>query len=499
MNHIRIFDTTLRDGEQAPGCSMHVKEKLETARMLSQLNVDVIEAGFAASSDEDFKAVQAIAAEIKNAEVASLCRALQPDIDAGYSAVKNAQAPMLHIFLATSPIHMQYKLRMTEDEVLERIAASVAYAKTKIGNVQFSAEDATRSNLDFLTKALSVAVKSGANIINIADTVGYSTPEEINFIVETLLKRVEGIEKVCFGIHCHNDLGMAVANTLSAIKAGARQADCTINGIGERSGNAALEEVVMALKTRADVYGGESRVETRNIYKACKLVSGITGMQIAPNKAIVGANAFAHESGIHQHGIINERSTYEIITPSDVGIKDNSIILGKHSGRHAFCEYLHWMGYEVTPEQEEKFFQMFKELAEKKKFVSSKDIQSIIAHSDISQILMYQLVDFDIKLDKEGGANAKITLSCEGEIKNGTATGNGAVDAAFKAIGSILGKELSLKSYSLQAVTEGKDALGEATVRIADQDYEVLGRGVSTDIIEASILAYLDGANKLTD
>jgi len=499
MKKIRIFDTTLRDGEQAPGCSMHVREKMEIAKMLALLNVDAFEAGFAASSEEDFQAVSTIAKEIKGREIATLCRSLEQDIDIGYKAIKSADSPMLHIFLATSPIHMQYKLKMEESEVLESIAHSIAYAKKYLNNIQFSAEDATRSNISFLAKALSVAIKNGATSVNIADTVGYTTSTEISFIVKELLEKTDGIEKVNFGIHCHNDLGMAVSNTLSAIQSGVNQCDCTINGIGERSGNASLEEVVMALKTRQDIFGCETQINTRNIYKSCKLVSGITGMQIPVNKAIVGANAFAHESGIHQHGIINERSTYEILTPVDVGIKDNSIILGKHSGRHAFCEYLKCMGYEFSEEEEERYFQLFKLLAEKKKFVSSRDIQSIIAHNDISQIKLYQLKKFNIDLDNAKGANAKIILSCKGEEKTAEATGNGAVDAAFKAISIIIGKELVLKNYSLQAVTEGKDALGEATVRLADNSYEVLGRGVSTDIIEASILAYLDGANKLTD
>ena len=380
MKRIRIFDTTLRDGEQSPGCSMNLTEKIEMARQLEKLGVDVIEAGFAIASPMDHKSVQTIAAAVSNCTVASLARCTKGDIDAAWDAVKEAKHPRIHVFLATSDIHMEYKLKMTREQVLERISSMVAYAKSFCDDIEFSAEDASRSDRAFLAQCYTNAVAAGATTLNVPDTVGYSTPQEMAELITYLKEHVEGIENTDISVHCHDDLGMAVANTLACIKAGATQVECTVNGIGERAGNASLEEIVMALHTRRDFYEAETGINTRQIYNSSKLLSNITGVPIPPSKAIVGANAFAHESGIHQHGVISNAQTYEIMKSTDVGIPQNTMVLGKHSGKHALREKLASMGYELDDQEMENVFARFKDLADKKKNITGSDIEALVLH-----------------------------------------------------------------------------------------------------------------------
>ncbi|MGI6577948.1 MAG: 2-isopropylmalate synthase [Eubacteriales bacterium] len=497
-NHIKIFDTTLRDGEQSPGCSMNLQEKLEIAKQLEKLKVDVIEAGFPIASPGDLEAVIAISKEIKDSAVCGLARALPKDIDAAYEGIKNAVAPRIHTFIATSPVHMQYKLRMTPEQVIENAATMVAYAKKYVSDVEFSAEDACRSEPEFLVKVIQAAIDSGATVINIPDTVGYITPTEIYNLITYIKNNTRGIEKVELSVHCHNDLGMAVANSLSAVRAGATQVECTINGIGERAGNASLEEVVMAIATRGTFLNAKTGINTQQIYKASRLLSSITGIQMPPNKAIVGSNAFAHESGIHQHGVLAERTTYEIMTPESVGIPKNLMVLGKHSGRHAFKTRLHELGYELSQEELDQAFKMFKNLADKKKVITDRDIEAIVGgHSVSVKSGYYQLDNFVINSSNTISSTALISLFAGEEKIENVARGFGPIDSAFNAINLIVGKEFKLVDYSLRSVTEGKDALGEAIVKLRNGGNIVTGRGVSTDIIEASIKAYINGVNKL--
>ncbi|MDR0856712.1 MAG: 2-isopropylmalate synthase [Clostridiales bacterium] len=495
MRTIKIFDTTLRDGEQSPGCSMRLSEKLEIAKQLEILGVDIIEAGFAISSPGDFESVASVAKTVKNCTVASLARAKKEDIDAAYHALQGAVDPRIHIFLATSPLHLQYKLKISQDEALHRIAASVAYARTLCANVEFSAEDAARTDLEFLAKAFTVAVKAGATVINVPDTVGYCLPGEMSQKVEYLLGHVDGIEKVEISAHNHDDLGMAVANSLSMVLAGASQIECTVNGIGERAGNTALEEVVMAIHTRAALFGCTTRINTKEIYKTSRLLSSVTGVSVPPAKAVVGANAYAHESGIHQHGVLANPETYEIINPADVGIPQNKIVLGKHSGRHAFAEHLKELGYTLTDEQINKAFDDFKALCDKKKYVSNKDVQALIAGNVMSDS-KYSLLDFSVESHKDEDSVADLALQCGEKRMQRTATGGGPVNSAFKALNALFDKEIELLDYAVTSVGAGVDALGEASVRLGYNGMTVHGRGVSTDVLEASILAYLDGVNK---
>jgi 2-isopropylmalate synthase len=499
MKHIKIFDTTLRDGEQAPGCSMNLKEKLEVAKALERLNVDIIEAGFAISSKGDFESVKSVAETVKNSSVASLARAIPKDIDAAYEAVKNAVSPRIHIFLATSPIHMEYKLKMSPSQVLENIEAMTKYAKKYVPDVEFSAEDAMRSDPEFLAKAVRAAIKAGATTINIPDTVGYSTPREMAERITYLRKAVPETEGIVLSVHCHNDLGMAVANSLAAVEAGALQVECTINGLGERAGNAAMEEIVMAINTRKNIYGGETRIKTNEIYRASRLVYNIIGMRAPINKAIVGDNAFAHESGIHQHGVLANRATYEIMTPESVGIPSNNMVFGKHSGRHAIQNRLKELGYNLTPEEMDVLFASFKDLADKKKKINDADLEALVGHKVKSSTANEFTLDrFTVNSGNYVTSNAIVRLSNGGKVFEEVAIGDGPVDAAFKAVDKIIKTPPhSLDDYSIQSVGEGKDALGEAFVRIKCGDEIVTGRGLSTDIIEASIIAYINGLNKL--
>ena len=494
---IKIFDTTLRDGEQSPGCSMNLPEKLEMARQLDRLGVDIIEAGFAIASPEDFKSVQAIASIIKDAKVISLARALKKDIDRAYEAVKGAAHPAIHVFLATSDVHMEYKLRMTREQVLAQTREMVAYARSLCEHVEFSAEDASRSDRAFLAEVFSTAVEAGATVLNAPDTVGYVTPQEMFDMISYLKQNVRGVENVDISTHCHNDLGLAVANSMAAIAAGATQVECTVNGIGERAGNASLEEIVMGIKTRRDFYGVDCNIDTRQLYRTSKLLSSITGVPIAPNKAIVGANAFAHESGVHQHGMMANRNTYEIMTPESVGIAQTTMVLGKHSGKHAFSERIRELGFEVEGEELEKAFARFKEVADKKKTVTDKDILALIRTQKTVMMPVYELKSFVINAGTDISATATVKLEKDGEVMEAVATGSGPIDAAFSAMDHIIQSGAELETYSIQAVTEGEDALGEVTVRLRHDGQTISGRGVSTDILEASIRAYINGMNKI--
>lgn len=501
MKRIRIFDTTLRDGEQSPGCSMNLTEKIEMARQLEKLGVDVIEAGFAIASPMDHKSVQTIAAAVSNCTVASLARCTKGDIDAAWDAVKEAKHPRIHVFLATSDIHMEYKLKMTREQVLERISSMVAYAKSFCDDIEFSAEDASRSDRAFLAQCYTNAVAAGATTLNVPDTVGYSTPQEMAELITYLKEHVEGIENTDISVHCHNDLGMAVANTLACIKAGATQVECTVNGIGERAGNASLEEIVMALHTRRDFYEAETGINTRQIYNSSKLLSNITGVPIPPSKAIVGANAFAHESGIHQHGVISNAQTYEIMKSTDVGIPQNTMVLGKHSGKHALREKLASMGYELDDQEMENVFARFKDLADKKKNITGSDIEALVLHRRNAFIGTCKLLGHVVNTGHGVPNTSYIKLQRGDEVLEDVAIGTGPLDASFQAINRMLGMEdIRLESFSLNAVTDGEDAVGEAVVKLEDKNGATYtGTGLSTDIIESSIRAYVNGINKMME
>ncbi|MGN1015305.1 MAG: 2-isopropylmalate synthase [Butyricicoccus sp.] len=495
---IKIFDTTLRDGEQSPGCSMDLREKIEVARQLETLGVDIIEAGFAIASPGDAAAIAAIANTIKNSSVCSLARATKKDIDAAYNAVKNAVAPRIHTFIATSPIHMQYKLKMTPEEVLQRASDMVAYAKGYVSDVEFSCEDATRSDPEFLCRVLEAVIKSGATTVNIPDTNGYMLPAEYASLIRYLRERVPGIENVTISCHNHNDLGMGVATSLAAVEAGIGQIECTLNGIGERAGNASLEEIVMALRTRKDYFDVDTRIDTTQIYRSCRMIETITGVAIAPTKPIVGMNAFAHESGIHQHGVLNNPQTYEIMTPESIGIPQNAIVLGKHSGRHAFEARLKELGYDLTQEKLDKAFEKFKALADKKKVIKDRDLEAIIGVVPVSGPVRYTLKDYVINSGNTINTTAVIKVIRGDEVFERVALSDGPVNASFAAINKIVGCDIELLDYSLKALTDGQDAQAEAVVKIRfDGDHEVItGRGISTDIVEASIKAYINGINK---
>lgn len=498
MKTIKIFDTTLRDGEQSPGCSMNLAEKIEVAKQLELLKVDVIEAGFAVSSPGDFKSVQTIANTVKNCAVASLARSMQKDIDASYDALKNAAAPRIHIFIATSPLHMQYKLKMTEEQVLEHIRQSVSYAKKLVSDIEFSAEDASRSDLEFLAKAVKSAIDAGATTVNIPDTVGYALPQEMYDRILYLKQNVEGIERADISVHCHDDLGMAVANSLASVGAGATQIECTVNGIGERAGNASLEEVVMAIHTRRALFDADTNINTKQLYRTSRMLSKIIGVSIPPNKAIVGANAFAHESGIHQHGVLANRETYEIMTPESVGLVTNKMVLGKHSGRHAFDDFMKELGYNLSTEELDTAFAQFKELCDKKKEVTEYDVEALVAQKAAKVVEHFRLKQFVVNSGNTIQATANVTLEdMSGAEQEQVALGDGPIDAAYQAIENIVQMPLKLQNYKINAVSHGEDALGEVVVKVASENRTVTGRGLSTDIIEASMLAYINAINKL--
>jgi 2-isopropylmalate synthase len=497
MQRLIIFDTTLRDGEQAPGASLNEKEKLEVAFQLERLGIDVIEAGFPVSSKGDFNAVKRIAESIKRSSICALARCLKNDIDAASNALKSASNPRIHIFLATSKIHMKYKLQKTEEEVLKLAVEAVKYAKRKVSNIEFSAEDATRSDRQFLFKVIEAVIENGAKTVNIPDTVGYTEPQEFGCLIHDIFNNVFNINKAVISVHCHNDLGLAVANSLMAVKNGARQVECTINGIGERAGNAAVEEIIMSVITRKDIFGElKTNIDTKQIMNTSRLVSKLTGFAIAPNKAIVGANAFKHESGIHQDGILKERSTYEIISPEMVGASGSGLVLGKHSGRHAFKERLQALGIKLNEQDLERTFVKFKELADKKKTVYDDDLIAIIEDQIGNIAEEWKLVSFSITSATAEAPSAKVTLKRKNKEITKSSSGDGPVDACYKAIDKMTGVKVKLMEYHLDAVTSGKDALGEANVKVKLGSGIINGRGTSTDIIESSIRAYLGAINK---
>lgn len=499
VRKVKIFDTTLRDGEQSPGCSMHLNEKLDVAEALEAMGVDVIEAGFPAASEGELKAVREIAAVLKRSTVAALCRCRKEDIDKGYEAVKDAAHPRLHVFLATSPIHLEYKLRINEDTAIDMIRTHTEYARTLVDDVEFSFEDATRTPHEFLARAARTALEAGATTLNFPDTVGYATPAEMKEMIDYIRANVEGIDKADISVHCHNDLGMAVANSLSAAEAGATQIECTVNGIGERAGNAAMEEIVMAIRTRRDRFGLYTDIVTERIFRTSQLVSGIVGIKLPPNKAVVGKNAFAHESGIHQHGVLANKATYEIMSPKDIGVPENTLLLGKHSGKHAFQELLEEMGYTLTKEQVDAYFPRYKDLADRKKEVTRSDIDALMAGAFRRRVKrIYSLKDYEVTAYKNS-ASALISLEAEGRIHSDRMTGDGPVDAGFKAINSLTGQNFKLMDYQVHSVSEGKDALGEATVKLASPEdgRTMTGKGISTDVLEASLIAYINATNKL--
>ena len=496
-NLIKIFDTTLRDGEQAPGCSMNENEKLKVALNLEKLGVNIIEAGFPIASEGDFNSVKLIAENIKDCEVAGLSRANLKDIDRAWEAIKKAANPRIHTFIATSDIHLKYKLKKTKDEVLSIIKDSVTHSAKYTKNVEFSCEDATRTDLDFLYKAIGVAIKAGATTINIPDTVGYSVPSEFGAIIKNLHENVDNISNIIISVHCHNDLGLAVANSLAAIHEGARQVECTINGLGERAGNASLEELVMALRVRNDLNPFVTRLDTKQIYPCSKLVSSVTGVSVQPNKAIVGANAFAHEAGIHQDGVLKESMTYEIMDPSEVGIPSNHIVLGKHSGRHAFRDRLNQFGYELSEDNFEIAFIKFKELCDKKKYVFDEDIFSLVNEEFMRLSDFYQLATIECSSGSEIKPVAKIVMIVNGEHVHVEESGDGPMDSVFKAISEAAKVYPTLDSYSVASVTEGMDAQAEVSVSIKHEDFFARGKGASTDVIVASAKAFINALNNL--
>ena len=495
--YIRIFDTTLRDGEQSPGASMNTAEKLRLATQLESLGVDTIEAGFPAASDGDFEAVAEIARKIKTAEVAALARTSVGDINRAWEAIQSAAKPKIHTFIATSDIHLEYKLRMSRDEVVQEAVNAVSYAKTLTPEVEFSAEDGSRSDRDFLCKVFEAAINAGATVINLPDTVGYAVPHEFAELVTYVRKHTPNIDRAVLSVHCHNDLGLATANTLAAIDAGARQAEVTINGIGERAGNTSLEEVVMATETRPNVFALNTRIKTELIYPISRLVSMITGIIVQPNKAIVGANAFAHEAGIHQDGMLKNPMTYEIMSPETIGLSRNKLVLGKHSGRHALHEHLKNMGYDLTDSELKKVFKRFKELADKKKHVMDEDMEALVAEEILRTKEIFKLEYMNVTSGTTVMPMASIKLSINGRSVKGAGYGNGPVDSAFNTIATLSGTSSELLRFSVSALTGGTDAQGEVTVRLRENGLVALGRGSDPDIITASAKAYINGLNRL--
>lgn len=494
-----IFDTTLRDGEQSPGASMTREEKVRIAKALERMKVDVIEAGFPMASQGDFEAVQAVARNIKDSVVCGLSRALDKDIDRAAEALREAKAFRIHTFIATSPIHMKEKLRMHPDQVVEQAVAAVKRARRYTDNIEFSPEDAGRSELDFLCRVIEAVIAAGANTVNIPDTVGYSIPHEFGKLIHHLIERVPNSDQAIFSVHCHNDLGLAVSNSLAAVRNGARQVECTINGLGERAGNAALEEVVMAVRTRSDIFHCHTTLDTTQIVNCSRLVSGITGFPVQPNKAIVGANAFAHESGIHQDGVLKSRETYEIMCAKDVGWSDNRMVLGKHSGRNAFRSRLVELGTVFESEEDlNAAFARFKELADKKHDIFDEDLQALVTDTNLdAENEQVKLISLKVCSETGETPKAEVVLSLQGEEESGVAFGSGPVDATFRAIESIINSQTKLQLYSVNNITSGTDAQGEVTVRLQKDGRIVNGQGADTDIVAASAKAYLNAYNKI--
>ncbi len=496
-NVIRIFDTTLRDGEQSPGASMTLSEKLRVAEALEELGVDIIEAGFPIASNGDFEAVAEIARTVKNATVCGLARAHKGDIDRAAEALQSARRKRIHTFISTSPLHMKYKLQMEPEDVHAAVISSITHARGYTDDVEWSPEDGSRTEHDFLCRCVESAIAAGATTVNIPDTVGYAIPEEFGALIAMLMNRVPNIDKAVISVHCHNDLGLAVANSLAAIKAGARQVECTVNGLGERAGNAALEEIVMALRTRKDLLPFETRIDTTQITRASRLVSAVSGFVVQPNKAIVGANAFAHESGIHQHGMLKHAQTYEIMRPEDIGLTKSKLVMGKHSGRHAFRQKLTELGFELGENALEDVFRRFKDLADKKKEVFDEDIIALVDDEVVRENDRIRLKSLRIACGTEGPQTADLALEVDGAVRTTTATGDGPVDATFRAIRELFPHEARLLLYQVQAVTGGTDAQAEVIVRLEEQGRTVHGQGADTDTLVASARAYVNALNKL--
>jgi len=500
---IIIFDTTLRDGEQSPGASLSITEKLEIAQQLAKLGVDIIEAGFPVSSPTQFEATRIVAEQVIGPTIAGLARANEKDIESAGKAVTPAKKKRIHTFIATSPIHMKYKLKKTSDEVLKMAVKAVTCAKTFTDDVEFSPEDACRSEMSFLIEVLTAAIEAGATTLNIPDTVGYILPYEYGQIIAQLKEKVPGIDKCIISTHCHNDLGMAVANSLAGVRNGARQVECSVNGLGERAGNAALEEIVMAVHTRADFFGKGTEnelttsVNTKEIHRTSQLVSRLTGFVVQPNKAIVGANAFAHEAGVHVDGVLKERSTYEIMTPETIGLSGSRMVLGRHTGRHGFTDRCKKLGYKLSKEELERAYQRFSQVADKKKEVFDEDVAAIIDDEVRVVEHTFELEYMRVLIETGESPTAIIKIKSKEGIKEAQAEGDGPVDAAYEAIRIATGYSPKLESYSIRAVTSGKEALGEATVKIRSDGRMFTGRGVSTDIIEASAKAYVDAINRM--
>ena len=496
-SRVLFFDTTLRDGEQSPGATMSMPEKIRLARQLEILGVDIIEAGFPAASQGDFEAVQAISRAVKDCQVAGLCRATPGDIDRAWEAIKDGANPRIHTFLATSPLHMEYKLRKSPDQVLEMAEAAVRHAVKHTTNVEFSAEDASRSEWDFLATVVERVIAAGARTINIPDTVGYAQPDEFGALIRYLLEKVPNSDQAVFSVHCHNDLGLGVANTLAALRAGARQAEVTLSGIGERAGNAALEEVVMALNVRKDVYNLTTTIKTEQLFPSCRLLSLIIGRPIPANKAVVGANAFAHESGIHQDGMLKHRSTYEIMTPESIGRSGTEMVLGKHSGRHALKKRLEELGYRLDEDQVDLVFQALKRLADKKEQIATEDIEALVLEEIYRIPDKYKLVYLSVLSGNMAIPTAAMKLEVDGEEKQLADFGVGPIDAVFHTIAKLCCRDPKLLQFSVNAITGGTDAQGEVTVRIEEKGASAVGRGADPDIIVASAKAYLNALNRI--
>jgi 2-isopropylmalate synthase len=492
-----IFDTTLRDGEQSPGASMNVAEKMRLAGQLEKLGVDAIEAGFPAASTGDFEAVKKIAEKVRGPQVTALARASTEDIDRAWEAIREATHPRIHTFLATSDIHLEHKLKMTRDQVIDRAVNAVRHARNYTENVEFSAEDGSRSDPDFLCRVFEAVIEAGATTVNLPDTVGYALPDEFFRLVSHVRKNTPNIEKAILGIHCHNDLGLATANTLAGLMAGARQAEVTVNGIGERAGNTSLEEVVMSLYTRKDLVNLETGINTREIQPTSRLVSMVTGIVVQPNKAVVGANAFAHEAGIHQDGVLKNRMTYEIMDPETIGLSRNRLVLGKHSGKHAIRNKLEDLGYDLSQEEMERFFQKFKELADKRKEILDEDIDALVAEEILRLPDIYELDYLNVVSGTVAVPTATVKLKIHGREAQSAGFGVGPIDAAFNTIAKMTGSRSKLMRFSVNAITGGMDAQGEVTVRLQENGLVALGKGTDPDIITASAKAYINGLNRL--
>jgi len=496
-DYVRIFDTTLRDGEQSPGCTMNVEEKIALARQLERLNVDIIEAGFAVSSPGDFESVNRVAQALTEPIVLSLSRTQEGDVDSALRAVDKAKHPGIHIFIATSEIHLKYKLNMNREDVLDAATWAVTRAKKHLDYIEFSCEDASRSDWDYMVDVCSEVIRAGATVINLPDTTGHAIPEEFGRMFAYMREKVPGADKVIWSAHCHNDLGLAVANSLAAVRNGARQIECTINGIGERAGNCSLEEVVMAMKTRHDLMGVGSRINTRQIYPASRLLSQVIGQSVPANKPIVGDNAFAHEAGIHQDGVLKYRLTYEIMKPEDVGIPSNKLVLGKHSGRHAFTNRLKELGVDIDDVDVNKAFAEFKELCDKKKIVYDDDILALVTENARRTIDHFELVDLKVGSSSKSTPHAEVTLRVEGKECSAEGEGDGMVDACYKAIYKIAAINPALERYAVKAITGGTDALGEVSCMIRENGVTVAGQGAHSDIVMASALALVNALNRL--